>query len=62
MEELETRRREILRNKRNADKLSSLLAQLKEVQDDMMGGSDEEFAPQVEAVATSVKSEKDSVN
>ena len=31
MAELETRRREVLRNKRNADKLSSLLAQLKEV-------------------------------
>ena len=62
MAELETRRREVLRNKRNADKLSSLLAQLKEVQDDMMGSSDEEFTPHVEAVESSVKSEKDSVD
>ena len=62
MAELETRRREVLRNKRNVDRLSSLLAQLKEVQDDMMGGSDEEVASQVEAVANSVKSEKDSVD
>ena len=53
MAELETRRREVLRNKRNADKLSSLLAQLKEVQDDMMGSSDEEFAPHVEAIESS---------
>ena len=62
MAELETIRREVLRNKRNADKLSSLLAQLKEVQDDMMGSSDEEFTPHVEAVESSVKSEKDSVD
>lgn len=62
MAELETRRREVLRNNRNANRLSSLLAQLKELQNNMMGGSDEEFAPAIEEVANSVKSEEDSVD
>ena len=37
----------VLRNKRNANKLSSLLAQLKEVQADVLDGSDEERTSQV---------------
>ena len=60
MAKIETRRREVLCNMRNSGRLSSFVAQLKEVQDAMMDGSDEEVASQIEAVATSVKSEKDS--
>ena len=60
MAEIETRRKEVLRNTRNTGRLSSFLAQLKKVQGAMMNGSDEEVASQIEAVATSVKSEKDS--
>ena len=51
-----------MRNRRNANKLSSILAQLKQVQDDMLGGSDEQFALQVVAVATSIKNKKYSVD
>ena len=62
MAKLKTRCRKVLRNRRNANKLSSILAQLKQVQDDMLGGSDEQFALQVVAVATSIKNKKYSVD
>ena len=62
MAEQEMGRREILRNKKNNNRLFNLLAELKEVRDDMINGSDEEVAPQAEVVATSVKSEGDSVD
>ena len=64
MAALEAKRREVLRNKRNANKLSSLLAQLKEVQADMVDGSDEESTLQVDSTGTvvEVKGERVIVN